>query len=223
MKKVIAIWLAVVVVALVAGLVAGKISRDKGEDVPEILQEEVVIGYDENGKPITGMVDQQQTVVNIDGQQYSYNTGAFAGKKFKIEGFEFGMNFKVDEFFTAGFAQKNTTWFSYADSTVIVNYNPATRRGLTLNAYSQSYLDITRLNAGVCENFEMPSGIVLGKSTLADVQRVYGVSALNKTDTLSTTKYYIDDTKITGFFVMYFDENDIFCGIDISCDFLSEE
>ena len=222
MKKLIAIWVAVVAVVFIGGIIAGVISKNKEPDVPPVVQEEVIIGYDENGKPITGMVDQKQTIVNIDGDQYSYNTGAFAGKKFKVEGFEFGLNFKVDEFFESGFSQANTTWFSYADSTVIVNYNPSTRRGLTLNAYSQSYLDITRLNAKPCENFEMPSGIVLGKSTLADVQRVYGVSVLNKTETLSTTKYYIDDSKTTGFFVMYFDENDIFCGIDIGCDIFSD-
>ena len=156
MKKLIGIWLAVVLVVLIGGLIAGRIAKNNEPDVPPVLQEEVILGYDENGKPITGMVDQFQTIVNIDGNQYSYNTGAFAGKKFKIEGIEFGINFEIDEFFTAGFEQKNTTWFTLGDSTVIINYNPSTRRGLSLNAYSQSYLNITRLNAEPCEKFEMP-------------------------------------------------------------------
>ena len=182
MKRLIIIWVAVVFCVLGIGVAAGIIEKSKTPEVPEIIQQEVIIGYDEDGKAITGMVDQNQETVRIDGETFSYNAGAFVGKNLKIDGAEFSMQLTIDELFDAGFEVDNTTWFTRGESTIIANYNQSTKRVLSINAYAQSYLDETRLRADPCEDFELPSGLKLGKSTLEDVQRVYGVSIIYKND-----------------------------------------
>lgn len=221
MKRLIIIWVAVVIVALAIGIIAGQIEKGKEPEVPPIIQEEVIIGYDENGNAITGMVDQNQATIRIDGEYFSYNTGAFAGKPFKIDGAEFYIDLTINDLKDAGFENENTTWFTRGESTIITNYNQSTKRVLTISAYTQKYLDETRLRAEVCKDFELPSGLKLGKSTLEDVQRVYGVSVIYKNNNITTTKYYMDETLSTGYFILYFDNENVLSAIDIGCDFLS--
>jgi hypothetical protein len=223
MKRLIIIWVAVVVCILGIGIIAGQIQKNKEPEIPEIIQQEVIIGYDEDGNAITGMVDQNEETIKIDGESFSYNTGAFVGKTFKIDGAEFDMKLSIDELLDAGFEVKNTTWFTKGESTVIVNYNQSSKRALSINAYTQKYLDETRLRAEPCEDFEMPSGLKLGKSTLEDFQRVYGVSIVYKNGNMTTTKYYLDEGATTGYFVLYFDNENILTAIEIGCDYFSEK
>ena len=82
------------------------------------------------------------------------------------------------------------------------------------------YFRSCRFDVAICQNFELPSGITLGKSTLDDVQRVYGTSVVYPASNnfCTTTKYYMDNTKTTGFMVLYFDDDNVLCGADIGCD-----
>lgn len=222
MKKLILIWVGVIVGVLLIGIIAGKIGQSTGGGTePTIPQEEVVVGYDKDGNPITEMVDQDEEVIKIDGQKFKINTGAFADKKFKLEGVEFGFKFSIDDLLNNGFTQQNTTMFVKNNSTIKINFNPSKRLALSVSAYSESYGTVSNLNVQYCENLELPSGIVLGKSTLEDVQRVYGTSIVYNGD-IKTTKYYADAKKTSGFMVLYFDNDDVLCGLDIGCNIFGD-
>ena len=69
MKRLIIIWVAVVVCILGIGIIAGQIQKNKEPEIPEIIQQEVIIGYDENGNAITGMVDQNEETIKIYNSQ----------------------------------------------------------------------------------------------------------------------------------------------------------
>lgn len=220
MKRVIAIWIAVIAVILIIGLISGLAGKNDITEEPTIPMKEVVVGYDENGNPIAEQVPQDEETVKIDGQEFVYNPGAFANKNLKIEGKEIPMNFTIEDLLNSGLTQETQTQFNIGESTITANYNSSTGKGITLNAYTESYANITKFNVAICQNFELPSGITLGKSTLDDVQRVYGTSVVYPASNnfCTTTKYYMDNTKTTGFMVLYFDDDNVLCGADIGCD-----
>jgi hypothetical protein len=220
MKRVIAIWIAVIAAILIIGLISGSVGKNDVVEEPTAPLKDIVVGYDENGNAISEKVPQNEITINIDGQDFAYNSGAFANKNFKIEDKEIPMNFTIDDLVKNGLKQDMATQFSIGESTITTNYNSSTGKGISLNAYTESYINITKYNVPICKNFELPSKVVLGKSTLEDVQRIYGTSVVypaNK-NFCTTTKYYMDNTKTTGFIILYFDNDNILCGVDIGCD-----
>ena len=40
---------------------------------------------------------------------------------------------------------------------------------------------------------------------------------------MTTTKYYLDEGATTGYFVLYFDNENILTAIEIGCDYFSEK
>lgn len=224
MKRAIAIWVGIIAVILIIGFIVGAAGKGKEKETPIVSTKEVIVGYDENGNSITQDVPQDEKSIEIDGQDFVYNTGAFKDKPFKIEGKEIPMNFNIKDLTESGLTQDTTTRFTIGDSTITANYNSSTGKGITLNAYTNSYVNITKFNVPVCKNFELPSGIVLGKSTLEDVQRVYGTSVVYPASNnfCTTSKYFMDETKTTGFMVLYFDDDNILCGVDIGCNIMAK-
>lgn len=220
MKKIILIWLGAIALIFVIGITWGAIDKQKNPQVTEIPQVEMIVGYDDEGNPIIQQVDQNKTYIEIEGTNYLCNFAAYNKQDFKIEGKPISRNFSIDDLLSQGFEMPTNTRFSLNNSTVIVNYNPSSNKALSLTAYTQSYLDITNYDYPTCENLELPSGIVLGKSKFEDVERVYGNTKMypeNKQNCKSL-KYYMTPERDKGFMILYFDTEDVLCGIYLGCD-----
>ena len=82
------------------------------------------------------------------------------------------------------------------------------------------YNNITAEKRSICKNFELPSGIVLGKSTFDDVQRVYGASVVYDFYNSKKTKYYLSDSIADGSMTLFFFSVYVLCGIVMTFDYL---
>ena len=221
MKRVIFIYIGAIVGILCTGLLIGHFQNQKKQEIPDVVYKEVIVGYDEDGNAIKKDVPQNEVSVKIDGKEYTCNIAAYKNGKPKIEDVEFSYKPVIGDFLTNGFEKVESREFKKGDSTIIIQWVQDTGRLMELDAFTESYNNITAEKRSICKNFELPCGIILGKSTFDDVQRVYGASVVYDFYNSKKTKYYLSDSIADGSMTLFFDTDNVLCGIVMTFDYLN--
>ena len=195
MKKILLIWVGVIVVLIVGGIVYGQLTKSNEPEGPEKTE---IVYKDDNGNDVKEEVEKDQVNVTIAGQDYSYNAGVWKGKPIKIADITLEGPLYIDNILDAGFEEHKNSSFKLDDKhSVYIHYNTYYGHLFSLSAYVEPYNTVASTSLNYCEDIVLPANIKLGESTKEYVESIYGVSHgyESQRGDLVTVHYYGDSKK----------------------------
>ena len=225
MKKIIAIWLGVIVILLVGGIVIGKFTMKPEEEKPPITEYEYT---DESGNIIREPIDDGTvTVEDGSGNKYTYNPLIWVGKNITIDGCTVKAGsvsgdepLTLDMLKEAGIepeSYNNATLITKAGTSFDADYN--VKKGIVrqIEIRNKTYNDIMRYaTAPYCEEVILPGNIKMGYSTFEDIKKVYGEAEqrpLND-NMFSMTYYQTEEKKVQQLELIFDNETQTFIGLN---------
>lgn len=190
MKKLILIWVGVIVVLIVGGIIYGKITGMNEE--PEIPQTEITY-KDDNGNNVVEKVDDLPIEVVIEGEKYKYNSAIWKGKPLVVDGVQFESPHYMDTYESNGFKNNQYGVFTKDENhNLYIQYNSYYGYIFSVSAYAEPYNSVSHMNYAYCDDLVLPANIKLGESTKEYVESIYGESANleSKQEGYVTVKYY---------------------------------
>ena len=212
MKKIIAIWLGVIVILITGGIIYGQIVEKKETE----NEKPPVSYYDESGNPVEDAYsDGEIEIKGYDGNQYKYNpnmwvyqTIKFGGKDFKAgsiikeNGKEKVVKPNISDFEKIGIIPENaksSTMTFGGEPVFIASFYVSDKSIEYIKVASKQYNDALHMFTAPCyDDVILPGNIELTKSTIDDVVNVYGQGEPEETSQLFTTLLYYEHPDNSG-------------------------
>lgn len=219
MKKILLIWVGVIVLLIVGGIVYGQLTKEKEQTGPE--QTEITY-KDDKGNDIKEKVDDEQVSITIGKETFTYNSGIWKGKPIKIGEDTLETPLYVENLTEKGYEEyKNSCFKKDENHSIYSQYNAYYGYLFSISLYDEPFNTANNTSMSYCKDVVLPANVKLGESTREYVESIYGVSKdyVAEKGNLITVKYYAnEDKKGERLSLMYTKDTEILVGIEWSFD-----